>query len=154
MAWLSDLIDGSVIYAADINDRYGISGGKQTWRGDVDAAGHSLDNLASLGATNMTGRLSLINSLAEDAVRIGSGANYYQIGRGGVTGYLTYVGVQQSFSGYQWWVKDSGGNTEAVMVVDNNGHMSLFNMPSSNPGAGSKKLWYDPADGNRVKFAA
>lgn len=27
-------------------------------------------------------------------------------------------------------------------------------LPSSNPGAGTKKLWYDPADGNRVKFAA
>jgi len=29
----------------------------------------------------------------------------------------------------------------------------LTGLPSSNPGAGSKKLWYDPADSNRVKFA-
>jgi hypothetical protein len=25
---------------------------------------------------------------------------------------------------------------------------------STNPGAGSKQFWYDPADGNRVKYAA
>jgi len=30
----------------------------------------------------------------------------------------------------------------------------LSNLPSSNPGAGTKQLWYDPADSNRVKFAA
>ena len=28
------------------------------------------------------------------------------------------------------------------------------NLPSANPGAGTKQLWYDPADGNRVKYAA
>jgi hypothetical protein len=27
-------------------------------------------------------------------------------------------------------------------------------LPSFNPGAGSKRFWYDPADGNRVKFAS
>ncbi|HEY1242228.1 MAG TPA: hypothetical protein VGF16_16805 [Bryobacteraceae bacterium] len=27
-------------------------------------------------------------------------------------------------------------------------------LPGSNPGAGSKQFWYDPSDGNRVKFAA
>jgi hypothetical protein len=26
-------------------------------------------------------------------------------------------------------------------------------LPSSNPGAGTKQFWYDPSDGNRVKFA-
>jgi hypothetical protein len=30
----------------------------------------------------------------------------------------------------------------------------VTSLPSSNPGAGTKQLWYDPADGNRVKFAA
>jgi len=29
----------------------------------------------------------------------------------------------------------------------------LPGLPSTNPGAGSKKLWYDTTDGNRVKFA-
>jgi len=34
------------------------------------------------------------------------------------------------------------------------GNITLTTLPSVNPGAGSKQLWYDPADGNRVKFAA
>ena len=34
------------------------------------------------------------------------------------------------------------------------GSIALPLLPSSNPGAGTKKLWYDPADGNRVKYAA
>jgi hypothetical protein len=29
----------------------------------------------------------------------------------------------------------------------------INDLRSTNPGAGSKQLWYDPADGNRVKFA-
>jgi len=34
-----------------------------------------------------------------------------------------------------------------------NGNLQVTNLPSASPGAGSKKLWYDPADSNRVKFA-
>jgi hypothetical protein len=33
------------------------------------------------------------------------------------------------------------------------GTVDMPNLPAGNPGAGSKQLWYDPADGNRVKFA-
>lgn len=33
------------------------------------------------------------------------------------------------------------------------GDLIADNLPSSNPGAGSKKFWYDPSDGNRVKFS-
>jgi hypothetical protein len=32
--------------------------------------------------------------------------------------------------------------------------VAISNLPAANPGAGTKQLWYDPADGNRVKFAA
>jgi hypothetical protein len=34
-----------------------------------------------------------------------------------------------------------------------NGRVKLPALPSANPGAGSKQLWYDAADSNRVKFA-
>jgi hypothetical protein len=34
------------------------------------------------------------------------------------------------------------------------GIFSITNLPSVAPAAGSKQLWYDPADSNRVKFAA
>lgn len=31
--------------------------------------------------------------------------------------------------------------------------LSVGGLPNANPGAGTKQFWYDPADGNRVKFA-
>jgi hypothetical protein len=34
------------------------------------------------------------------------------------------------------------------------GKLSVPSLPSSNPGAGTKQFWYDPADGDRVKFSA
>ena len=37
--------------------------------------------------------------------------------------------------------------------IDVNGKFRLPSLPSTDPGPGSKQLWYDPADGNRVKFA-
>lgn len=32
--------------------------------------------------------------------------------------------------------------------------LSMSNLPSSSPGAGSKQFWYDPSDGDRIKYAA
>lgn len=51
------------------------------------------------------------------------------------------------------------GGTDIVQIGANglvqfNYTISTPGMPSANPGVGSKQLWYDPADGNRVKFAA
>ena len=37
--------------------------------------------------------------------------------------------------------------------VDQNGGIVAAGLPNANPGAGSKALWYDPADSNRVKYA-
>jgi hypothetical protein len=47
----------------------------------------------------------------------------------------------------------SGGSYE-VMRITASGGIALPFLPASNPGAGTKLLWYDPADGNTVKFAA
>lgn len=41
-------------------------------------------------------------------------------------------------------VKDSAGNDQFSFAIP---------LASSTPGAGSKSIWYDPADSNRVKFA-
>ncbi len=43
-------------------------------------------------------------------------------------------------------------NLAELLVIDPNGHITINYLPSS-AAAGSKKLYYDPADGNRVKFA-
>lgn len=44
-------------------------------------------------------------------------------------------------------------NSVLKFAVDSTGGIAVPGLPSVNPGAGSKKLYYDPADGNRVKFA-
>lgn len=53
---------------------------------------------------------------------------------------------------------DTGGilywNGSGFTAIAIRGQLKLPELPSANPGAGTKKLWYDPADGNRVKFAA
>lgn len=40
------------------------------------------------------------------------------------------------------------------MVLGASGHVEVTNLPSTQPSSGSKRLWYDPNDSNRVKFAA
>jgi hypothetical protein len=44
------------------------------------------------------------------------------------------------------------GGTEKMRITSAGG-ISINSLPSTNPGAGSKRLWYDPADSNRVKYA-
>jgi hypothetical protein len=38
------------------------------------------------------------------------------------------------------------------VILDSDGNFQLLNLPSVAPAAGSKKLWYDPAAGNVVKY--
>lgn len=59
-----------------------------------------------------------------------------------------YVG---SWSNHDFGIAANGG---LKLVAKAGGGISIPNLPSTNPGAGSKQLWYDPADSNRVKFAA
>lgn len=57
-----------------------------------------------------------------------------------------------------------GALGSAAIVFENNASVSFAllsgndiytpNLRSTNPGAGSKRWWYDPADSNRIKFAA
>jgi len=98
-----------------------------------------------LGPANNTGGITLGNDTT----------NVYYIYRDGSTGFLFLNGFQSSFSGYKFSVN----NGSAVMILNNDlsvtiaGVLIASNMPLSNPGAGTKKLWADPADGYRVKFA-
>lgn len=43
---------------------------------------------------------------------------------------------------------------QSMFTISPAGAVTFYGLPSTNPGAGSKQMWYDPADGNRVKFAA
>jgi len=48
-------------------------------------------------------------------------------------------------------ISDLASDTTWINV---NGKYKFPSLPSASPGAGSKQLWYDPADSNRVKFAS
>jgi hypothetical protein len=45
-----------------------------------------------------------------------------------------------------------GQFSNVKMLLTASGGVAVPNLPSANPGAGTKQLWYDPADGNRVKY--
>jgi len=47
-----------------------------------------------------------------------------------------------------------GGATVLLKINSGGTTLAMSALPNSNPGAGSKRFWYDPSDSNRVKFAA
>lgn len=57
----------------------------------------------------------------------------------------------------QLLLKSASSGTNPRTLVDvaifDAGGLMISTLPNTNPGAGTKKLWYDPADSNRVKFA-
>lgn len=50
---------------------------------------------------------------------------------------------------------NAGENPRTLIEIAqfDSGGLRITNLPSSNPGAGTRRFWYDPADANRVKFA-
>jgi hypothetical protein len=58
---------------------------------------------------------------------------------------------QNSYMSRDGFYTSNGGATDAFLGPS---ELMVSGLPSSNPGTGSKKFWYDPSDGNRVKFAA
>ena len=73
------------------------------------------------------------------------------------TAFLVYFGnslsVQLGSSGGvgRLFVTDTSTSHEGELGPD---VLKIQDLPSSSPGAATKKFWYDPSDGNRVKFAA
>jgi hypothetical protein len=59
-------------------------------------------------------------------------------------GGVGFLSMQMSFVGSPW----------VGISLDQTGNVYIPNLPATSPAAGSKGLWYDPADGNRVKYAA
>jgi len=77
---------------------------------------------------------------------------------------IVRVGQDSTHNGYVAWYADAtpanatlnlstwGGNN-ALVLQDAGGLVKIPYLPNASPGAGTKALWYDPADDNRVKFA-
>lgn len=73
------------------------------------------------------------------------------------TAYSLMACGQYGSSGQNSYISQAGfltSNGGAIQAFLGPSELSIRGLPSSNPGAGTKKFWYDPSDGNRVKFAA
>lgn len=80
--------------------------------------------------------------------RVCSGA-----GRRHGRGSTFYVAGQVSTSASSLSMLGPGGANVLLNVNSGGTTLAMSALPSSNPGAGGKQLWYDPADNNRVKYA-
>lgn len=68
---------------------------------------------------------------------------------------ISVTGMTATGGGNTVYVQTTGlmiSNGTSASALSATG-FSMSGLPSSSPGAGTKKFWYDPADGNRVKFA-
>jgi hypothetical protein len=102
-----------------------------------------VSNSASTGVANtkfevVNGR-SIFSAGGEPYV---VGLRYFQ------TNTVVWIGADSSGS---FTICDAGGSTR--FLFGQSGSFAATTLPSANPGAGSKQFWYDPADGNRVKYA-
>lgn len=183
MAWPVDKADGDVLTAAHVNaiktsvyswqgDVFGnafvlrdckIQTGANSvvfGSASIPSARVAVDN-GALGA-GAGSQLTEISAVVSDG---GSGMHIEQVfhrssggtGHGAVESHIRrrvdstlmgYVGFGSSYVSVGF-----GGGIEQVRIAES-GHFAIFALPASNPGAGSKRLWYDPAAGNVVKFAA
>jgi hypothetical protein len=60
--------------------------------------------------------------------------------------------LQVAGPGLTFYTGGAAANRQSMTIYDN-GHISMPYIPTTNPGAGTKKLWADPADSYRVKLA-
>ncbi len=135
------------------------------WTSDIDGAAHRLlnagaiaiginnaQNLLDVYSTTNNGNLVLLRGVI-GANGDGAGVLFAQNNLSGlqasVRGFYEAVsnGMAISFSTFNG---TSYGERMRLTAV---GQIYIPGMQASNPGAGSKQLWYDPADGNRVKYA-
>jgi hypothetical protein len=108
--------------------------GSQTpWTGNIDGGGFDLTNVHKVTAQNV--EVSAVSPLLRI---LELGTNKFVDVSIDSTGLVTF--------------KNFGGSV-VLGLETMTGHITMPFIPSSNPGAGTKKVWYDPADGNRMKYA-
>jgi hypothetical protein len=150
-AWPPDLADGQVLTAAHVN---AIRNGLFFWQGEVNANSNALINLSRIDL-NMGGVAGADLTIAMNLNRawdaIGDAAMIRASGGVGDMGFFIPAGAMGGFI----MSLQAAGETDyssQVLRMHGDGYFSLPKLRSTNPGGG-KQLWYDPADGNRVKFA-
>lgn len=159
-----DVADGQVITAAHIN---AIKQSVYYWQVNVDALDRDLLRVAhiAVGAGNVTPQALLhikaVNVAGVDSVTgIMMDRLYDAVGDSmdihwGPTGRLSMAATGGGEGGFIFYAQTGGGDgsMNECFRIDGNGQCFMKRLRSTNPGAGSKQIWYDPADGNRVKFA-
>ncbi len=140
----------------------GGSGSQTPWTSDIDAAGHNLSNVKAVGiggAASFGGRPLALSSSTDSiigAVLHSSGADWYIENRGVADTPNHRLAISSGGSDV-FTILPSGAvgigvkNPAATLDVAT-GTIRFGGLPSAAPAAGSKQLWYDPADSNRVKF--
>jgi hypothetical protein len=121
------------------------------WTSDIDGAAYKLTNVSTLGigTASPAQLLHIMGTLPILRLSTAAATEYYDIERDNSDGLLAFTGGQAPpYCGYKWLL-----NGVVEMRLNSSGGLALPNLPSSNPGAGSRLLWFDPADGYRVKFA-
>lgn len=153
-----------------------------TWIDNVNANGKTLSNLgaltlasgASLALTGLgnfliaTGKLGLnksspsaqidINANVQPAVRVTgdsshSAAIHLLDAAGTVHTWSLQVGVTSFVDGQCSLFYTDGTLSGHRLILYPDGSIGMPAMPTSNPGGGTKKLWVDTTDSNRVKYA-
>jgi hypothetical protein len=72
----------------------------------------------------------------------------------GINGAGT-IGTTIGFNGTNATASITNGSSGITLTAASGSTtIRATDLPSSNPGSGAKQFWYDPSDGNRVKFAA
>jgi|SRR5215471_7752798 len=118
----------------------------------LDLPGYSPSNSAVRFGTMEFQTLTLNNGWwADNVFYNGSVYIYRNTGYGSV---LTHANGNFYFSTAPSGTAAGTATITEQFRIGPSGLIKILNLPSVNPGAGTKQLWYDPADSNRIKYAA
>jgi len=118
------------------------------WTSNIDAAGFQLLNTGNLGVgvTSAPARLTVGGGRSSFTPNSEPYAIGLQFGPGAFP--VLFLGANSSGD---LIVSSSAGTM--LFSVTAAGRIVMPTLPTANPGAGTKQLWFDPADSNRVKYA-
>lgn len=119
-------------------------------------SGNTISGGTISGTTITGGSLTIVNSNITVSI---DGTNYVKVLDTNTGAYTQVLATEvQSASSSATGIVAPGSVTVtkssgAQQALLDPGTLKMTNLPSANPGAGTKQFWYDPADSNRVKFA-